>query len=83
MAGHTRTEASRGRIRLLRTHTCGEFRREQIGHEVTLCGWVDSSRDHGGAVFVDLRDRYGKSQMCSHPKGGRPSGAVTRLRSET
>ena len=52
---------------MLRSHTCGQLRKSDVGTEVTLCGWVESKRDHGGAVFIDLRDRYGITQVVIGP----------------
>ncbi len=53
---------------LQRTHTCGQLRKADAGSEVTLSGWVDTRRDHGGVIFIDLRDRYGKTQVVFNPE---------------
>ena len=48
---------------LKRTHTCGQLRLQDVGGEVRLCGWVRSYRDHGGVVFIDLRDQIGRAHV--------------------
>ncbi len=70
-----------------RTHTCGELSAGHEGHEVVLNGWVESYRDHGGILFLDLRDRYGVTQVVVDQERPEVSSemfeAACRLRAET
>ena len=66
-----------------RTHTCGQLNKDNIGEVVRLAGWVARRRDHGGIVFVDLRDRYGITQITFDPKISKKIHSVADdLRSE-
>lgn len=61
---------------MLRTHTCGQLTDGDVGKEVVLCGWMASRRDHGKLIFIDLRDRYGLTQVIFLPK---PNAATYEL----
>ena len=63
---------------MLRTHTCGELRLSHLGTEVALCGWVDRVRDHKGVIFIDLRDRWGKTQVVIGPES--PAATLSAAR---
>ena len=68
---------------MLRTHTCGELTKDHDQQEVTLCGWVDRVRDFGGGLFVDLRDRYGQTQVFVDENGAPEMMEIAgKLRSE-
>jgi aspartyl-tRNA synthetase len=68
---------------MLRTHTCGELNEKNIGKEVTLAGWVSTRRDHGNLIFIDIRDRYGITQIVFNPEQDKSlHGIAEALRDE-
>jgi aspartyl-tRNA synthetase len=68
----------------MRSHGCGDLRADHAGQDVQLCGWVDRRRDHGGVIFIDLRDRSGTVQITVDPDLGVAAFAVAEhLRHET
>ena len=68
----------------MRSHGCGDLRADHAGQDVQLCGWVDRRRDHGGVIFIDLRDRSGTVQITVDPDQGPAAFAIAEhLRNET
>lgn len=66
-----------------RSHTCGQLRKSHVGQPVTLSGWVHRRRDHGGLIFIDLRDRHGITQLVFDPnRNGKSHLEGEKLRSE-
>ena len=66
----------------MRSHYCGDINESLIDQEVTVCGWVHRRRDHGGVIFVDLRDRNGVVQVVYDPDTADVFAEAERVRSE-
>jgi aspartyl-tRNA synthetase len=66
----------------MRSIYCGEIRATDVDQTVTLCGWVDRRRDHGGVIFLDLRDREGIVQVVFDPDAGEYFDLANKIRSE-
>ena len=65
-----------------RTHSAGELRKSDAGEGVRLAGWVHRRRDHGGLIFIDLRDRWGLTQITFHPERAEIFSQAEQLRPE-
>ena len=66
----------------MRTHYCGELSATLVDRTVTLCGWAHRRRDHGGVIFIDLRDREGMVQVVFRPERAEPFRTAERIRNE-
>ena len=66
----------------MRTHYCGDLSAENLGQIVTLAGWAHRRRDHGGVIFIDLRDREGLAQVVCDPDRAEAFATADRARNE-
>ena len=66
----------------MRSHYCGELRATDVDEVVEICGWVDRRRDHGGVIFLDMRDREGVVQVVFDPDAKEAFALADRVRSE-
>jgi aspartyl-tRNA synthetase len=66
----------------MRSHYCGDINKQHVGQTLTLCGWADRRRDHGGVIFVDLRDRAGIVQIVFDPDAGEYFQLADKIRGE-
>ena len=66
----------------MRSHFCGELNESNVDEDVTLCGWVHRRRDHGGVIFLDLRDREGLAQVVYDPDAEESFRIAEGVRSE-
>lgn len=66
----------------MRTHWCGEVDEQALGQAVTICGWAHARRDHGGVIFIDLRDKSGLLQLVAAPESVEVFAAAEKIRSE-
>jgi aspartyl-tRNA synthetase len=77
-----RKENRRPSVHPYRTHTAGELQAKNVGERVKLAGWVNRRRDHGGLIFIDLRDRWGITQVTFHPDAEEEFATAEELRPE-
>src|SRR5512142_2788978 len=66
----------------MRTHYCGQLNVSNLGQTVTLCGWAHRRRDHGGVIFIDLRDREGLVQIVCDPDRAKTFAIAEKIRNE-
>src|ERR1700750_2336851 len=66
----------------MRSHYCGDLDASHVGHDVELCGWVHRRRDHGGVIFLDVRDRSGIVQVVYDPDAADSLAKADRVRNE-